>query len=808
MNAEQKAQLRDIYISLSGDDSSKKTNALNKITDILSSSDTSMKQLIAQHAAIVANLCFCLEGADFADKALSCLETLSSSFPVVIRKHMNRVSLNVDRLLVVLNQPLLASQASTVLTSLIGQGEDQVTLSQDQLERIMTTQLLNKDLVCQAAATVTLDLLESNPAYQGDLQKTRTLLNSRTSAEADSQETPAVTLGPIPYYEGAKFRQVGGRIAGTSLCSAVFEFEDKSHWLGKCNPTILGGDSERVNATLELVASGIYEYYGVEVPETALASLPIILSTDDLTVTQMGFQRGQKATYVMSKLINNFHPLASIPRFNGGEKYTLRVDGENMEAYNLGRSLAVAALIFDVDVFGGSGGNMGCQKNAGDGKAYFFKIDPGEAFNTNSNLSVPPRCIRVATQHRDGVVAFDNLPDSLKREFIETVALIVQTTDDTIKDFFSREGSECLRDKKASLIDLLIQQRDALNEMYKHELAAHANAVVRAPQPRLDRTQPVGMNAQAIARTMAMTMRPERRQATQAIGGAVPDQQAQYRPDNQISYSIKSSDLHYDYSALLGEGSFARVYPGTYFGKQVAIKKLKTDQGGRFQGDAFKEELKKEGQLMMELRHPCIMRAYGVCLEPGNYSLVMHYYPQGNLNDVLRKSKGSMPWPTRQSIAKDIAWGLTYLHANNVVHRDLKSFNILIEGNNVPVITDFGTARVSDKLEMTKTLGAVGSIPWMAPEMIDSEIPRYTKAADVYSLSMVFVEFVLGNGGMPWDEVPNVFRIYEMLKRGQRPQMTGYTPPAFASLIERCWNQNPGERLTAKQAAEELQRMC
>jgi len=137
----------------------------------------------------------------------------------------------------------------------------------------------------------------------------------------------------------------------------------------------------------------------------------------------------------------------------------------------------------------------------------------------------------------------------------------------------------------------------------------------------------------------------------------------------------------------LGRG-FGVVYQGTWRMTDVAVKELLL---GQLTDDAL-QEFEAEAQTMKELRHPNIIQFLSYCISP-RPCIVMEYMPRGSLHQLLRNRQAEILWDVRMRIALDITRGLAYLHAENIVHRDIKSMNVLLtEGK--ACLADFGLARV------------------------------------------------------------------------------------------------------------------
>eukprot|EP01042_Synura_sphagnicola_P036421 gene36421-biopygen4909 len=251
----------------------------------------------------------------------------------------------------------------------------------------------------------------------------------------------------------------------------------------------------------------------------------------------------------------------------------------------------------------------------------------------------------------------------------------------------------------------------------------------------------------------------------------------------------------------LGGGSFGVVYQGTWRMTDVAVKKLLL---GQLTNDARKE-YETEAQIMKKLRHPNIVQFLGYCISPRT-CIVMEYMPRGSLHQLLRDSQAEIHWDVRMRIALDITRGLAYLHAENIVHRDIKSMNVLLaEGK--ACLADFGLARVKTETRAvsTKSSQAAGTLRWMAPELFS---PRavYTRKSDVYSLGWVLWE--LASRRIPFENATTNELIPSLVKEGKREDIPQDCPAWLASVIMDCWQGDPTGRPEAEAVAVLLVAGC
>ncbi|XP_047331543.1 LEAF RUST 10 DISEASE-RESISTANCE LOCUS RECEPTOR-LIKE PROTEIN KINASE-like 1.2 [Impatiens glandulifera] len=196
---------------------------------------------------------------------------------------------------------------------------------------------------------------------------------------------------------------------------------------------------------------------------------------------------------------------------------------------------------------------------------------------------------------------------------------------------------------------------------------------------------------------------------------------------------------HFDSKKQLGDGGFGSVYLGKLRdGRHVAVKRLYENNYKRV------EQFMNEVELLARLRHKNLVSLYGCTSSKCQVLLLVYeYISNGTVADHLhgRKSKtGSLPWITRMSIAVETANALTFLHISKVVHRDVKTNNILLDDNFCVKVADFGLSRL-----FPTDVSHVSTAPQGTPGYVDPEYHRcyqLTNKSDVYSFGVVLVELI------------------------------------------------------------------
>eukprot|EP01136_Pigoraptor_vietnamica_P041751 Opistho-1_new@15101 len=198
----------------------------------------------------------------------------------------------------------------------------------------------------------------------------------------------------------------------------------------------------------------------------------------------------------------------------------------------------------------------------------------------------------------------------------------------------------------------------------------------------------------------------------------------------------------------------------------------------------------------------------GASLQPPHLCLCMELCRGGSLYDLYMDQSMPLPWTLRTRICLDAARGLAYLHSGNppVIHRDLKSPNILLDENLKAKITDFGLSTMkamSRREEKGDDRAAVGSLAWMAPEAIRSE-PQ-TEAGDVYSFGVVLSE--VASRSLPFRHESSIGIVPRVANGELRPSIPEDTPAPFRTLYWACVKQAPSERPLVAQIIEDLAAM-
>ncbi|OVA02507.1 PAS domain [Macleaya cordata] len=265
---------------------------------------------------------------------------------------------------------------------------------------------------------------------------------------------------------------------------------------------------------------------------------------------------------------------------------------------------------------------------------------------------------------------------------------------------------------------------------------------------------------------------------------------------HSLDYDILWEDL--TIGEQIGQGSCGTVYHGLWCGSDVAVKVFSKLEYSDDLLHSFRQEVVL---LMKRLRHPNVLLFMGAVTSPQHLCIVTEFLPRGSLFHLLQRSTARLDWRRRVLMALDIARGMNYLHHCNppIVHRDLKSSNLLVDKNWTVKVGDFGLSRLKHQTYLTTKSGK-GTPQWMAPEVLRNE-PSDEKS-DVYSYGVILWE--LATQKIPWDNLNSMQVIGAVGFMNQRIEIPKDLDPQWVSLIESCWHREPKCRPTFQELLEKL----
>ncbi|XP_068602225.1 mitogen-activated protein kinase kinase kinase 13 [Brachionichthys hirsutus] len=229
----------------------------------------------------------------------------------------------------------------------------------------------------------------------------------------------------------------------------------------------------------------------------------------------------------------------------------------------------------------------------------------------------------------------------------------------------------------------------------------------------------------------------------------------------------------------LGSGAQGAVFLGKFRSEEVAIKKVR-------------EQKETDIKHLRKLKHPNIISFKGVCTQAPCYCIIMEYCAQGQLYEVLRAGRKVTP---RMLVdwASGIASGMNYLHLHKIIHRDLKSPNVLVTHNDTVKISDFGTSKeLSDK---STKMSFAGTVAWMAPEVIRNE--PVSEKVDIWSFGVVLWELLTGE--IPYKDVDSSAIIWGVGSNSLHLPVPSTCPDGFKILMKQAWQGKPRNRPSFRQ---------
>ncbi|XP_074274560.1 putative serine/threonine-protein kinase PBL3 [Silene latifolia] len=288
---------------------------------------------------------------------------------------------------------------------------------------------------------------------------------------------------------------------------------------------------------------------------------------------------------------------------------------------------------------------------------------------------------------------------------------------------------------------------------------------------------------------------------------------------------LKTATKNFRPDSLIGEGGFGYVFKGWIDGQTllpsrpgsgmvVAVKKLKPEG---FQGH---KEWLTEVNYLGQLHHPNLVKLIGYCVEGEHRLLVYEFMPKGSLeNHLFRRGPQPISWATRIKVAIGAAKGLSFLHdaESQVIYRDFKASNILLDADFHAKLSDFGLAKAGPTGDRTHVSTQVmGTQGYAAPEYVATG--RLSAKSDVYSYGVVLLELLTGRRAVDKSKVTNeqnltdwakpylgdrrkLFRIMDTKLEGQYPQKAAFK---VASLAIQCLDPEPRSRPKMSEVLEEL----
>ena len=252
----------------------------------------------------------------------------------------------------------------------------------------------------------------------------------------------------------------------------------------------------------------------------------------------------------------------------------------------------------------------------------------------------------------------------------------------------------------------------------------------------------------------------------------------------QKSAPVKTDfgDLTLRLKKHLGRGGFGQVYFAEVNFQRVAIKVFDL---GHSDEDILR--VQPEIAILKELNHGHIVRFFGTCIANQRHAMVLEYANCGSLRELLKEADDELPWPTRRRFGEEISRGLAYLHSRNVVHRDLKSNNVLLFGNDLTVkLADFGLSVIKNREVSYVSAGLAGAMRWKCKEELRKQARHLSefKACDIYSAGMIFWEITTKK--LPFVEMDEIGAAIAICN-GKQETIPDTVPEHLKAIIRDCW---------------------
>ncbi|XP_021802591.1 serine/threonine-protein kinase STY46-like [Prunus avium] len=265
--------------------------------------------------------------------------------------------------------------------------------------------------------------------------------------------------------------------------------------------------------------------------------------------------------------------------------------------------------------------------------------------------------------------------------------------------------------------------------------------------------------------------------------------------EEQDIWEIDATLLRYE--KKIASGSYGDLFQGSFCGQAVAIKVLSTERLNETM-----REFTQEVYIMRKVRHKNVVQLIGACTKPPKLCIVTEFLSGGSMYDFVHKQTGALSLQSLLRVAIDVSRGMNYLHQNNIIHRDLKAANLLMDENGVVKVADFGVARV--QAQSGVMTAETGTYRWMAPEVIEHK--PYDHKADVFSFGVVLWELLTGK--LPYENLTPLQAAVGVVQKGLRPTIPRHTNPMLVELMERCWQQDPSLRPEFSEIVKMLQHIA
>jgi len=254
----------------------------------------------------------------------------------------------------------------------------------------------------------------------------------------------------------------------------------------------------------------------------------------------------------------------------------------------------------------------------------------------------------------------------------------------------------------------------------------------------------------------------------------------------------------YRLTARIGEGSFAETYlaTDTSLGRQVAVKVLREQYASDVRVAA---RFEREARAAASVTHPNVVDVYDYGRDGNTLYIVMEWVDGTDLKEHIRR-RAPLPVPEATRLIREILQGLGAIHRAGIIHRDVKSQNVLIAQSGTAKLTDFGIARGALDTGLTDTGMALGTAAYMAPEQASGQ--PLTPAADIYAAGVILFEMLTARLPFPGDNPVQVM-FQHVNDPPPRPRtLNPDIPPGLELVVLRALAKDPSDRF---QSAAEME---
>jgi serine/threonine protein kinase len=247
---------------------------------------------------------------------------------------------------------------------------------------------------------------------------------------------------------------------------------------------------------------------------------------------------------------------------------------------------------------------------------------------------------------------------------------------------------------------------------------------------------------------------------------------------------------NYKIVSLLGEGGMGTVYRATdtVLGRDVALKMLNSTLTNQPQ---FLERFKKEARILAQLLHPNIAVIYNFIEQDSNYYMVMEYVEGENFDSLLRRNK-VLSYGIVIPLFIQALEGLQHAHKKGIFHRDIKPSNLNLTPDGTVKLMDFGIAKIANEQRLTQVNRIVGTIEYMAPELIEGKDPSI--ACDIYAIGVTMYEMLCGK--LPFESNTDFNMMQDILKKKPATidTINASVPKSLSNITMKALEKKPENR--------------